>query len=126
MREDTSGLYVAVCAPEQPKKLDICRENLAEAKRLLEIEQSVVEIFEIGTTKLISRSPVNMQISSFEWSPDCRFVSVSGLKQNCSVRILKTTPKMFEQVLSIFDAVKLDANFWSRFPINLHAINAQE
>ena len=81
--QDPTGLYLAVSSPNKAITVDQNPDRLEEAQEILDRLQNYVEIFEVGTTRLVEKigpkgANCMMQLSTMTWSQDCRYIGMGG------------------------------------------------
>ena len=123
---DNSGLFVAVSCPQRPVGFMSQDQNkLAEAKEYLTKVQAQVDVFAIGTTELLAKNEMDMSIRGLNWSPDGRFLSVGSSSNTSSQKIVQVNGDLFERILSVKDACRIEKDFWRKRDFNLLLINKQ-
>jgi WD40 repeat protein len=126
-----SGIYLAVLSPAKPvEHINTvgCAHgaHLSLVKEYLQRQQSRIELFEFGTTRLLYSINTHMIVSKIFWSPDSRYITAGGHRFNGSLQLLNLDKNLYEKVLSVYDAVRHDVDFWNHVPIDLLKTNMED
>jgi len=99
---------------------------LSESKKKLTEGQCRLELFEIGTAKMLYSIDPHMALADIAWSPDSKFISLFGKNFKSQQQLLAVDAQLYDKILSIHDASIQDKNLWQHYPINLVEINNEQ